>query len=127
MSGPRFNAVVSIVEDDASVRDSLGTLLGVMGYHVRTYASGEEFLLAHDVGDGASLILDIHLPGAGAFGVLEALANRGNPIPATVLITGQADEGVERMAAERNIRLLRKPVDGHALIEALNQAHPRPR
>jgi FixJ family two-component response regulator len=55
--------LVSVVDDDECVRESLESLLKSVGYRVNTFAAAEEFLQLHDTGDPDCLILDVRLGG----------------------------------------------------------------
>ncbi len=116
---------VHVVDDDAAVRESLEALLLVAGYPVEAYASAEAYLQAPDVADGC-LLLDIHMPGIGGFGLMQALADRHPPVPVLVL-TASRDEHLHRRALELGAHaLLTKPVPQAALLAALQAMRDTP-
>jgi FixJ family two-component response regulator len=114
--------LVSVVDDDESVRESLPDLLKQLGYSVRAFSSAEEFLASDCVGDTRCLILDIAMPGMTGPDLQQVLTIRGQRIP-IVFITAQADETVRARALEQGaVECLFKPFSDTALLEALNIA-----
>ena len=75
---------IYVIDDDASVRESMALLLHVAGHRVEAFASGEEFLAA-TLADEGCIVLDMNLGGMDGQQVLEVLAVRGSQLPAVVL------------------------------------------
>ncbi len=116
--------LVSVVDDDESVRESLPDLLKELGYSARAFSSAEEFLGSDCVGETRCLILDIAMPGLTGPDLQQELTVRGQEIP-IVFITAQADETVRVRALEQGaVECLFKPFSDTALSEALNAAFP---
>jgi FixJ family two-component response regulator len=114
--------LVSVVDDDESVREALPDLLRELGYSVRTFSSAEEFLASDCVGETRCLILDIAMPGMTGSDLQHELTVRGLEIP-IVFITAQADETVRPRALEQGaVECLFKPFSDTALFEALKTA-----
>ena len=114
--------LVSVVDDDESVRESLPDLLRELGYSVRAFSSAEEFLASDCVGDTRCLILDIAMPGMTGPDLQKELTVRGQELP-IVFITAQADETVRPRSLEQGaVECLFKPFSDTALFEALNAA-----
>ena len=114
--------LVSVVDDDESVRESLPDLLKELGYSVRAFSSAEEFLASDCVGETRCLILDIAMPGMTGPDLQQELTVRGQEIP-IVFITAQADETVRlRLLEQGAVECLFKPFSDTALSEALNAA-----
>jgi FixJ family two-component response regulator len=112
--------LVSVVDDDESVRESLPDLLRELGYSVRAFSSAEEFLASDCVGDTRCLILDIAMPGMTGPDLQQELTLRARVIP-TVFITAQADETLRPRSLEQGaVECLFKPFSDTALFEALN-------
>src|SRR5688572_1771129 len=86
----RCEQVVFVVEDDASVRESLGALLQSVGLLVRTFASAVEFLLHRRADVAACLVLDVRLPGLSGLDLQRVLTDAGEHIP-IIFITGYGD------------------------------------
>jgi FixJ family two-component response regulator len=114
--------LVSVVDDDESVRESLPDLLRELGYSARAFSSADEFLASDCVGETRCLILDITMPGMSGPDLQQELAVRGQEIP-IVFITAQADETVRPRSLEQGaVECLFKPFSDTALFEALNAA-----
>ena len=114
--------LVSVVDDDESVRESLPDLLRELGYSVRAFSSAEEFLVSDCVAETGCLILDIAMPGMNGLDLQRELTARGAEIP-IVFITALADETVGPRALEQGaVECLFKPFSDTALFEALNAA-----
>jgi FixJ family two-component response regulator len=114
--------LVSVVDDDESVRESLPDLLRELGYSARAFSSGEEFLASDCISETRCLILDIAMPGMTGPGLQRELTVRGQQIP-IVFVTAQADETVRPCALEQGaVECLFKPFSDTALFEALNAA-----
>jgi len=115
-------SLVSIVDDDESVRESLPDLLREFGFAARAFSSAEEFLASDCVGDTRCLILDIAMPGMTGPELQRELRRRRKEIP-IVFITAHRDEAVRpRMLEEGAVECLFKPFSDTALLEALDVA-----
>ena len=93
-------SLVSVVDDDESVRESLPDLLKEFGFAVQPFKSGEEFLASEYVEHTKCLILDIAMPGMSGFDVQRELKHRKQQIP-IVFITAHKDETARPSAARR--------------------------
>jgi FixJ family two-component response regulator len=114
--------LVSVVDDDESVRESLPDLLRELGYSVRAFSSAEEFLASDCLGETRCLILDIAMPDMTGPDLQQELTVRGLEIP-IVFITAQTDETVRpRLLEQGAVECLLKPFSDTALFEALNAA-----
>ncbi len=115
-------SLVSVVDDDESVRESLPDLLREFGFRARAFASAEEFLASDCVGETRCLILDIAMPGMSGPALQRELTRRRSAIP-IVFITAQRDDKIRpRLLAAGAVNLLFKPFSETALLEALNIA-----
>ena len=116
--------VVSVVDDDESVRESLPDLLAQLGFAAQVFASAEDFLAFHAVAQTPTrcLILDIAMPGMSGPELQDELRSRRVDIP-IVFITGQRDEAIRpRMMARGAVDVLAKPFSEAALLRAVNAA-----
>jgi FixJ family two-component response regulator len=114
--------LVSVVDDDESVRESLPDLLGEFGYATRTFSSAEEFLASDCVGQTRCLILDISMPGMTGPELQQELIRRRQTIP-IIFITANRDKTVRpRLLEQGAVECLFKPFSDTALSEALNAA-----
>jgi len=116
------SALVAVVDDDESVRESLSDLLVQLGFAVQVFASAEEFLASLDVAQTRCLILDIAMPGMSGLELQDELRTRRLDIP-IVFITGQGDEAIRPRMMERGaVDVLAKPFSEAALLQAVNAA-----
>jgi FixJ family two-component response regulator len=114
--------LVSVVDDDESVRESLPELLKELGYAVLTFSSGEAFLASDGVLHTKCLILDIAMPGISGPDLKRELERRQFKCP-VIFITGQRDEAVRsRMLDDGAVECLFKPFSDTALLRALDLA-----
>jgi len=115
-------SLVSVVDDDESVRESLPDLLREFGYAARTFSSAEEFLASDCVDQTRCLMLDIGLPGMTGPDLQRELKLRRQQIP-IVFITAHRDEAIRtRVLEEGAVECLFKPFSDTAVLEALNTA-----
>lgn len=116
------DALVSVVDDDESVRESLPDLLREFGFAARAFSSAEEFLASDSVGQTKCLILDIGMPGMTGFDLQRELTIRHQKIP-IVFITANRDDNVRPRVMEHGaVECLFKPFSDTALLNALNTA-----
>jgi FixJ family two-component response regulator len=114
--------LVSVVDDDESVRESLPDLLREFGFSAQAFSSAEEFLRSDSIGDTRCLILDVAMPGMTGPDLQQELTRRGRRIP-IVYITAHRDETVRpRLLGQGAVECLFKPFSEAALHEALTSA-----
>jgi len=114
--------LISVVDDDESVRESLPDLLMEFGFSARAFSSAEEFLASDLLGQTRCLVLDVTMPGMSGPDLQKELAQRREEIP-IVFITALRDEDVRPRLLERGaVECLFKPFSDTALLEALNAA-----
>lgn len=115
-------SLVSVVDDDESVRESLPDLLRELGFAVQPFKSGEEFLASEYVRQTKCLILDIVMPGMSGFDVQRELKNRKQQIP-IVFITALQEETTGASILEGGaVACLLKPFSDTALLQAMRSA-----
>ena len=115
-------SLISVVDDDESVRESLPDLIREFGFAAQAFSSAEEFLASDSVDRTRCLILDIAMPGTNGFDLQRALKDRRLKIP-IIFITAQKDEVLRTRAIEQGAAgFLHKPFSDTALLEALNTA-----
>lgn len=116
------NPLVSIVDDDESVRESLPDLVKKLGFNAEAFSSAEEFLASEHVHQTKCLILDVAMPGMTGPDLQRELTRRGQGIP-TIFITALKDDRVRPRLIELGaVDCLFKPFSDDALQEALNVA-----
>jgi FixJ family two-component response regulator len=114
--------VVSVVDDDESVRESLPDLLRLFGFAAAAFPSAEAFLASAVVSETSCLLLDIAMPGMSGPELQEELIRRRHEIP-VVFITAHGDSTVRpRLLARGAVECLSKPFSEAALLDALNAA-----
>jgi len=114
--------LVSVVDDDESVRESLPDLLREFGFRVETFASAEEFLASESLAQTRCLLLDIAMPGMSGPSLQEELARQRRSIP-IVFITANADEKLRPQLLEAGaVECLFKPFTESALLAAVTLA-----
>jgi FixJ family two-component response regulator len=116
------SSLVSIVDDDESVRESLPDLLRQCGFAVEAFSSAEAFLASDVVRDTNCLLLDVAMPGMSGPDLQQELTHRRQPIP-IVFITASADKTMRsRLLAQGAVECLFKPFSEAALLDALDAA-----
>lgn len=115
-------SLVSVVDDDESVRDSLPRLIKTFGFMVHAFSSAEEFLASDRVSQTGCLILDITMHGMSGPELQGELKRRQLEIP-IIFITARRDETIRTSLLERGaVECLFKPFSPTALLEALKAA-----
>jgi FixJ family two-component response regulator len=115
-------SLVSVVDDDASVREALPDLLKELGYASESFPSAEAFLSSSYVGETRCLILDIAMRDMSGPDLHRELMRRRQSIP-VIFVTAIRDDALRpRLLAEGAVDCLFKPVSEEALIEALHTA-----
>lgn len=116
------HSLVSVVDDDESVRESLPDLIREFGFAAETFSSAEDFLASNSVGRTRCLILDIVMPGMSGLDLQRELKRREQVIP-IIFITAQQDQVLRTRAIEQGAAgFLQKPFSDTALLKALNKA-----
>jgi FixJ family two-component response regulator len=115
-------SVISVIDDDASVRAATTNLLNSHGYVVHTFASAEEFLRSTHLDDTSCVVADVQMPGMSGVDLLTHLRSQGYPAP-FIFITAFPEESVrDRALKEGAICFLAKPFAGPSLIKCLSTA-----
>jgi FixJ family two-component response regulator len=111
---------IAIIDDDASVRAAIGSLVRSLGYQVQGYASAELFLLSGDLLQTDCIVTDVQMPaGMSGLDLQDRLSQAGIKVP-TVFITAFPEDHVRRRAeAAGAIGFLAKPFDGRTLVKLL--------
>jgi FixJ family two-component response regulator len=115
-------SLVSVVDDDESMREALPDLLRQFGFAAEAFASAEAFLASEFVGETSCLLLDVAMPGMSGPDLQQELTRRRQRIP-IVFITAYGDAPVlRRLLARGAVRCLVKPFSDAALLEAVGAA-----
>jgi FixJ family two-component response regulator len=114
--------VISIVDDDASVRAATDNLLRSLGYTVNTFVSAEEFLRSTHLNDTSCVIADVQMPGMSGVDLQAWLLAQGYRVP-FIFITAFPEETIRARALKAGaICFLTKPFDRRTLIRCLDAA-----
>ena len=117
-------SLISVVDDDQSIRESLQGLLESVGFAVETFSSAHDFLDSEYLTRTDCLILDVRMPGMRGPDLQRELARRGWCIP-IVFITAHGDEDIRpRVISEGAVDCLLKPFSEEALLKAIRMALP---
>lgn len=114
--------IVYLVDDEEAIRRSAAFMLKTSGFAVRTFASGDEFLLAAKDLPPGCVLLDIRMPGADGLAVQQALNERGSTLP-VVMLTGHGDIAMSVRALKSGaVDFIEKPFEKSELIAAIEEA-----
>jgi FixJ family two-component response regulator len=115
-------SLVSVVDDDESVRESLPDMIRQFGFAAEAFSSAEAFLASDVVGHTSCLILDVTMPGMSGPDLQRELATRRQAIP-IVFITASGDHTIRtQLLADGAVKCLFKPFSEADLLDALNVA-----
>jgi FixJ family two-component response regulator len=118
--------LISIIDDDDSLRSALAGLVRSLGYRASDFASAEDFLDARCADDCACIVTDIQMPGLSGVELKQRLTADGCPAP-VIMITARTEPGLrEKAFAAGAVCVLQKPFAAEALIECLERALAAP-
>ena len=116
--------VIAIVDDDASIREALQSLLRSVGWRAAGFASAEDFLQSGQGQTTACLLLDVRLPGMSGLELQRQLATAHDPLP-IIFITAHGDEATRARALRAGaVAFLAKPFSDEVLLRAVQAALP---
>ena len=114
--------LISIVDDDESVREATTGFLKSNGFRAEVFASAEEFLASPHLEETRCLILDVHMPGIGGLGLQRRLAAGRHRIP-IIFITAHQEPKIRNEAMRAGaVDFLSKPVSEEVLLHAIHSA-----
>jgi FixJ family two-component response regulator len=114
--------VISIVDDDKSVREATKALVRSLGFTAAAFASAEEYLQSERVRDTSCLILDVQMPGMNGVDLQERLIADGVRTPVIFMTAFPEDRTRARVLGAGAVGFLSKPFDDERLIECLDKA-----
>jgi FixJ family two-component response regulator len=115
-------SVISVIDDDSSVRAAIDNLLSSHGYLVRTFASAEEFLQSPRLHDSSCVVADVQMPGMSGLDLLMRTSTRGHSIP-FIFVTAFPEDNVRDRALKAGaIGFLAKPFAAPDLIKRVETA-----
>jgi two-component system, LuxR family, response regulator FixJ len=114
--------VIAIVDDDAPLREALGSVMKAAGFMTSTFASAEDFLDSADWRDTACLILDVRLPGMSGIELQKRLTEAGRQVP-IVFVTAHGDASLRDLVMKAGAAaFLNKPVRSDTLLREIRTA-----
>jgi len=114
--------LISVVDDDESVREALSGLLRSLGFAVSAFASAEEFLASDQLASADCLILDVRMPGMGGIELQRQLVAGHYEIP-VIFITAHEEDGMRARALSDGVEaVLIKPFSEEAILNAIHSA-----
>ena len=114
--------MITVVDDDPSVRKALSRLIGASGYDAAVYESAEAFLAADVAVETECLVLDVHLPGMSGLDLQAELVESGVKCPIVFITAFDEDRPRTEALAAGATEFLRKPIDSDRLITAISKA-----
>ena len=114
--------MISIVDDDPSIREAMLGLVRSLGFEAVTFPSAEDFLRSEQVDGTTCLITDLQMPGLSGIELQSQLISRGNSVP-IIFVTASPERWIEAQVRSAGaVGFLNKPFDDRTLIECLDQA-----
>jgi FixJ family two-component response regulator len=119
---PKTQTLISVVDDNESMRAAIKGLMKSLGYTAVAFASAEEFLSSHQIPHTSCLITDVQMPGMTGLELHRRLLAAGKPIP-TILITAYPDDSArERALGDGVVCYLSKPFDESELLACIDKS-----
>ena len=118
----RLNPTISIVDDDALVREAIRRLIKSVGMNARAYASAEDFLSSNHAQDTSCLILDVQMPEMSGLELQQRLADSGCRIPIIFISAHSNGQIREQALGAGAVDFLFKPFSEEALVDAVQAA-----
>jgi FixJ family two-component response regulator len=119
---PKTTPVISVVDDDESMREAVRGLMKSLGYTAQAFASAEEFLSSRQIPRTSCLIADVQMPGMTGLELYRHLVASGKTIP-TILITAYPDDSVRKRALRDGVvGYLSKPFDENDLLACIRSS-----
>ncbi len=114
--------LISIVDDDESIRQALKSLIDSVGFHAEVFSSGEEFLNSGRFRDTACLIVDVRMPGMGGLELQERIKAAESVVP--IIFISAHDDGEARAKGMQAgaVDFLQKPFSEDALLRAISRS-----
>lgn len=116
---------VFVIDDDVSIRDSLGLLLGLHGHATSFFADATSFLDVWQTDWSGCLVVDIRMPDMNGLELIDRLRDRGSVMP-VIVVTGHGDVASARHAFRADaVDFLQKPINEASLLQAISEAFER--
>jgi two-component system response regulator TtrR len=112
--------IISVIDDDESVRRSLKRLLVSAGFRVKVFCSAKEFLDC-GISDRSVLVLDLQMPEINGFELQEIMTESNNPMPVIFITAHESTENSVRAMGAGAVAFLQKPFDHQSLLDAISK------
>ncbi|MBF4560351.1 response regulator [Pseudomonas sp. p50] len=113
--------MISIVDDDESVRNAIGNLVRSIGYEPTLFSCAEDFLASAQLDDTCCLITDVHMQGMSGLDLQFELINTGQHMP-IIFVTAYPEESIRKRAKAAGATCyLSKPFDGQTMIDCIEE------
>ncbi|WP_397448096.1 response regulator transcription factor [Pseudomonas sp. NA-150] len=117
-----LNPVISIVDDEESVRVAIDSLVRSLGYESCIFSSAEAFLASEQLSTSACLITDVQMPGMNGLELQRVIVKSGRKLP-IIFMTAFPEAGIKARAEQEGASgFLSKPFDGQTMINCIEQA-----
>lgn len=118
--------VISIIDDDESVRTAIGSLIRSIGFEIRIFGSAREFLVSDSITTSACVISDVQMPDMSGLELLALFNTEDNPPPIIFMTALPLDNLRQRTLRAGAICFLSKPFEGQTLIDCIESALKHP-
>lgn len=122
----KISSIISVVDDDASVREATSGLLRALGYEVRSFGSAEDFLASDGLDETGCLITDLAMPGLDGFALQARLRAAGHMMPVIYVTSFATDTNRKCALAAGASGFFGKPFNDDRLAECLSNVLPAP-
>ena len=114
--------LISVVDDDESVRQALESLLKSVGFRVAVFTSAPDFCEATEFHTSDCLILDVRMPGMGGLALQKRLLEKSSPVPVVFISAHGERNEREQALANGAVAFLQKPFDDSSLLDSVGNA-----
>ncbi|WP_185732361.1 response regulator transcription factor [Burkholderia sp. Bp8963] len=115
------NKIIAVVDDDSAVRVAIAGLLNSMGWDVRLFASGFDFLRSNMIGDVACLITDVRMPNVTGTELHDRIVKQGYAVPTIFITAFPTPDLSAKLNQDGVVAIFEKPVDANELAHCIDQ------
>ncbi len=126
MAGESKQCIVTVVDDNPRIQESIKDLLASAGFDARTFSSAEEILKTNELELACCMITDVRMPGIDGWELQRIAIRRAPNLPIIFITAHQDDVARQRAEGFGAFAILYKPFDGEELLEAVSAAISSP-